>query len=192
MAGRSRGAAGFAVPTRHSIWTPILYEVQRHLFPYNLRLDDHHLYIRNAVEDPADKTARRKSDAAVAVLEGLIHEHQPPLMLCFGQFAFEIARRAWQEKEEYKFDEWTVEKLAEQFSNSIAAFRPETVNILPLLHAVVARGKFLHCHKNCSGGKENYFEYAGEEIAKVLVEHQTHPRISSLLVSGKASLPISA
>jgi hypothetical protein len=39
-------------PTRHTIWTPILEVIQRHLFEHGLRLDDRKIYIQNAVTSP--------------------------------------------------------------------------------------------------------------------------------------------
>jgi hypothetical protein len=52
------------------------------------------------------------------------------------------------------------------------------VNVLPLLHASIARGKFLHCHEKFSGGNKDYFQSVGEKLARVLVEHRTHPRLN--------------
>lgn len=164
-------------PTRHTIWTPIEKVIQRHLFrECKSRLDDK-FYIRNAVEDPCHKVQKERLADEIATFRRLLNEHQPLLVLCFGQFAFEFTRRARQEKEEHRFSHWTVERLAEQFTHRISTVRGDAVNVLPLLHAVVAQ-QFLHCHGKFSGGNGDYFEYVGEKLAEVLIEHRTDQRLN--------------
>jgi hypothetical protein len=163
-------------PTRHNIWTPIEKVIQYHLFRVcKSRLDDK-FYIRNAVENPCHKDKKERLTDEIAAFRRLLNEHQPLLVLCFGQFAFEFARRAQQEKEEHPFSHWTVERLAEQFGDRISTVRGDAVNVLPLLHAVVAR-QFLHSHGKFSGGNGDYFEYVGEKLAGVLIERRTDQRL---------------
>jgi hypothetical protein len=163
-------------PTRHTIWTPIEKVIQCHLFrECKIRLDDK-FYIRNAVENPCHKVQKERLADEIATFRRLLNEHQPLLVLCFGQFAFEFTRRARQEKEEHRFSHWTVERLAEQFCNRISTVRGDAVNVLPLLHAVVAQ-QFLYCHGKFSGGNGDYFEYVGEKLAAVLIEHRTDQRL---------------
>jgi hypothetical protein len=146
-----------------------------------MRLDDSKLYIRNAVGDPEHKKHKRERDCAIAGLSVLLSEHKPPLVLCFGQFAFECARRARQEDENSfrSFRYWSVERLAREFAETIPTIRMDSVKLLPVLHAVVAQ-KFPHCHRYFSGGRGNYFEYVGEEIAQVLINNSNDPRLSRL------------
>lgn len=113
----------------------------------------------------------------IAEFRRLLNEHKPLLVLCFGQFAFEFARRAGQEKEEPDFRDWSVERLAEQFAHRISSFQVEAVNVLPLLHASIAR-QFLRCHGEFSGGNGDYFEYVGGKLARVLIEHRTDHRLN--------------
>lgn len=78
--------------------------------------------------------------------------------------------------------DWTVRDvrdLAREFEARISTVRLDAVNVLPLLHAIVAR-KFRRCHERFSGSEGNYFDYVGRKIAEVLIEHRTHPRISRL------------
>jgi hypothetical protein len=184
-------------PTRHNIWTPILRVVNRHLFrQHNLQLDDEKIYIRNAVEHSSDWGNGEKRGSEIAIFSDLIkNEPQPPpIVLTFGTDAYEFARWAYEiacgrALLPGRFEKRKVTKLHEVFNDRTSDFRPDEVNILPLLHAVVARGKtFLHCHQNFSGGKGNYFDYAGERIARLLIEHRTHPRLRSVLIHG--ALPI--
>jgi hypothetical protein len=164
-------------PTRHTIWTPIEKVIQRHLFrECKSRLDDK-FYIRNAVEDPCHKVQQERLADEIATFRRLLNQHQPLLVLCFGQFAFEFTRRARQEKEEHRFSHWNVERLAEQFAHRISTVQGDAVNVLPLLHAVVAK-QFLYCHGKFSGGNGDYFEYVGEKLAGVLIEHRTDQRLN--------------
>jgi len=166
-------------PTRHIIWTPIEKVIQNYLFRACKSRLDEKFYIRNAVENPCHKTGKEQLAEEITTFRHLLNEHQPPLVLCFGQFAFEFARRARQENEEHTFRYWNVDRLAEQFSDRISTVRLDTVNVLPLLHAVVAQ-QFLHCHRKFSGGKGNYFEYVGGKIAGMLIENRTDARLNGL------------
>jgi hypothetical protein len=68
--------------------------------------------------------------------------------------------------------------LAEQFIKRTSPVRGEAVNVLPLLHASIARKEFLLCHEKFSGGNGNYFQYVGERLGRVLVEHRSDPRLN--------------
>lgn len=168
-------------PTRHNIWTPILDVVQRHVFEEGKRLNDDKLYIRNAVGDPDHRTQNAERDGEIDTLRDLFDNHQPLFVCCFGEFAFEFALRALQDPAKRPQD-WTVRDvrdLAREFEARISTVRLDAVNVLPLLHAIVAR-KFRRCHERFSGSEGNYFDYVGRKIAEVLIEHRTHPRISRL------------
>lgn len=164
-------------PTRHNIWTPIEQVIQRHLFQQcTSRLTDD-LFIRNAVGDPCHKYQKGSLADEIAEFGQCLSEHTPVLVLCFGQFAFEFARRARQEGGEPDFRKWSVKQLAKEFGNRVCKFQVDSVNVLPLLHASIARGRFLHCHEEFSGGQGNYFDYVGGEIASVLIEYRSHNRL---------------
>lgn len=168
-------------PTRHTIWTPILDVVQRHLFVNcECRLDDRELFIRNAVSHPDHKLKRnrKRHEAEIAELGELLSRHKPFLVLCFGQFAFECARRA-QEEEKLPPQKWTIKRLSQEFSERILKVQLGSVTLLPLLHAVVAL-KFSECSTDFSGEGDNYFEYTGREIAKVLIANRTHRSLNKL------------
>jgi hypothetical protein len=173
-------------PTRHTIWTPILDVVQRHVFvECGCRLDDSKLFILNAVSDSAHKKKenREKLDAEIAELAELLNRHKPLLVLCFGQFAFECARRA-QEEEKLPALKWTIQKLSQEFRERILKVQLGSVTLLPLLHAVVAL-KFSKCSTDFSGGGDNYFEYTGHEIAQVLIKNRTDSSLNMLWLRAK-------
>jgi hypothetical protein len=166
-------------PTRHNIWTPIWHVIQGDVFDATKgRLRDV-LYVRNAVGNAAHKGNREERGKAAVVLGRLLEEHRPPIVLCFGQFAFGLVQQARGRVEAAR--SWRVYKLAEQFSNRISAFEPDSVNVLPLLHAIVAR-KYERCHEDFSGGQGNYFEYVGHKLSKVLIDNRSNARLSSLWI----------
>jgi hypothetical protein len=176
-------------PTRHNIWTPILDVVQRHVFvAFKGRLDDRNLYIRNAVEDPKDRVDPIARNREICALRDLFLENKPPLVLAFGRFSVEFALRALPGAPEpsLSWKVWNVKTLAGEFSTRIAPLtvpeglaRLESVNVIPLLHAVGAL-QFRYCHREFSSGRENYFEYVGEQIAAVLIKHRDHPKLRRL------------
>ncbi len=176
-------------PTRHNIWTPILDVVQRRVFvAFKGRLDDSGLYIRNAVEDPKDRVDAIARNREIGLLRDLLVEYKPPLLVAFGRFSFEFALHALQEKltPADSWTTWHVKSLADQFSRTMSTLtsseglgRPNSVNVIPLLHAVGAR-QFRYCHREFSLGTGNYFEYAGEQIAAVLIKNRNHARLSRL------------
>ncbi len=111
--------------------------------------------IRNAVADPDYKSQKESLADEIAEFSRLLSEHEPVLVVCFGEFAFEFARWARQEAEGPDFRDWSVKQLAKEFGNRISKFQVESVNVIPLLHASIARGRFLHCHEEFSGGQGN-------------------------------------
>ncbi len=179
-------------PTRHTIWTPILDVVQRHLFvDCGYRLDDSELFIRNAVSHPDHKLKinREKQEAEIVEFGELLNKHNPFLVLCFGQFAFEFARQA-KEKDKPRLKKWTIKELSQEFSERILKVQFGSVTLLPLLHAVVAL-KFWECSTDFSGEGDNYFEYTGQEIAQVLIANRTHHSLSKLWLRAKRNGPVS-
>lgn len=163
-------------PTRHSIWTPILDEIQGHVFSAARRVDCLKLHIRNAICNPG---LRPSNEADWERLERLlcsfserVSRYRPKLILTFGSFAFEFCRRAIERpSEQHKFKSyasWTVKGLAKEFHERNSASK----TIVPLLHASVARGNFLDCHEayTCSD-TGNYFSHVGKILEERLLEH---------------------
>jgi hypothetical protein len=176
-------------PTRHNIWTPILDVLQREVFvACKSRLNDSDLYIRNAVGDPGNKSDKEQRGREVAVLRDLLNQYRPPLVLAFGRFANEFARHALRKEDErvQSWTVWSIKMLADEFARTIhtltgpdAVIYLESVNVLPLLHAIGAR-QFRYCHREFSSGTGNYFKYAGELIASILIKHRAHRKLSRL------------
>jgi hypothetical protein len=141
------------------------------------------LFVRNAVGHSSHKSLEEPLAHEITEYNGLLSQHKPVLVLCFGQFAFEFARRAQQEagqeEGQAEFRSWSVKQLADEFGTRVSKFQVEEINVLPLLHASIARGKFLHCHEEFSGDQGNYFDYVGGKIANALIEYRTHDRLKN-------------
>lgn len=159
-------------PTRHSIWTPIWDEIQQELFRQRrARLDGDALYVRNAIQRACDKPKSSTSlwalDDRIKALRERVETHKPALVLSFGGFAFEFCRRAVEPgSQSFPYRHWTVKRLAAEFASRID--NPGCV-VVPLLHAVVARGKFLHCHEMFGGPEAQYFAWTGKALATRLL-----------------------
>jgi len=164
-------------PTRHTIWTPIWDALQESVYPR--RVDGEHLFICNAAKkgelskDFNDVVVRDR----IAVFSNLLKEHNPPMVLCFGAWAYEFARRADDSstpKHSTKY--WSVPKLGDAFRESCERFQPNRITIFPLLHQTVAlqweKANVRFVPENSSNGsRNNYFKYAGRELAKLLETH---------------------
>lgn len=181
-------------PARHNIWTPILLKIQDKLFrEERLHLDESKIYVRNAVED-SDLRNKNKgnvwdtgmNDQLVSFKEE-IDNHKPIFIFSFGSFAFEFARRTIVAPEQHHaFSHWGADKLGLEFDNAIKAFNLIKTNVIPLLHATIARGSFLQSHHYFCTGKRgadwesaglNYFQYCADYIGEKLIKHKDELKI---------------
>jgi hypothetical protein len=168
-------------PARHSIWTPVLDVIQDRVFRVcKSRVDTTSLYIRNAIEDPNSRPSKNAIDwnkelnREVEDLSELLYQHRPTLLLCFGAFSFEFARRALKEEPKQKSNNWGAKTLGEQFKQRMNEFEPTKINAIPLLHTSISRGRFIESHNYFSGQDGgNYFEFVGNSIADKLIQYQT-------------------
>ena len=167
-------------PARHNIWTPVLERIQSCIYAKEGdRLFVDHLYVRNAVRDSDDKPHHRTLkwseclQTQVDILKHCIDEHKPTMVISFGNFAFEFARRSRTENPCYGYSDWSAERMGCEFSKRIESFDPKCINLIPLLHVSIARGQFITCHKNFTQDcKGNYFDYVGKKIATCLMDHK--------------------
>ncbi|MFA5077956.1 MAG: hypothetical protein WC541_00550 [Dehalococcoidia bacterium] len=159
-------------PARHNIWTSVADPLQDRLFRQSkLRLDTSQLYIRNAFDDPFDTSTQEQKEISQGTLKDLINKHRPSLVLTFGVFAFMQTLYAASENPQKLYK--TTALLGEQFRDRINNYDDCKVNILPLLHASIARGRFLEAHRDFLGVEvkicSNYFDYVGHELADLLL-----------------------
>lgn len=167
-------------PARHNIWTPVLDVIQDKVFrKCRSRVDVSALYIRNAVEDPKNKPPGNSINwnttlnREIVEFQGLIDRYRPAILLSFGRFAFEFARRVFAQRPEYTTNYWGAKNLGDEFRQRTGAFDPNGVNLLPLLHTSISRGRYLESHDYfCGQARGNYFEFVGDRIAGILLQYQ--------------------
>ena len=172
-------------PARHSIWTPVLDVIQDRVFrECRKRVDASPLYVRNAVEDPANKPPSQNIEWGMNVqnevreFQEMVREHHPIILFSFGAFSFEFARRALTEKPRRGYGYWEAKRLGEQFKQRIGQFDLSATNLLPLLHVSIARGRFIQSHEYFCGQKgANYFEFVGNQVAQKLIEYQEELKV---------------
>jgi hypothetical protein len=145
-----------------------------------LRFDTERLYIRNAVISPDEKPGGLIPNWPQELLgkidlfrTDLLH-FSPKIVLTFGAFAFEFARRACSEEAIYPYSHWNTVELGNEFRERVLHYDASKTNVLPLLHVSISRGKFLESHEYFVGeeAKElpNYFEYTGAKLAELLLQ----------------------
>lgn len=172
-------------PARHNIWTPILLEIQDEVFKAAmLHINQNKFYVRNAIQNPQYKPAQNDLlwseylQQAIKDFNSDVQKHNPRVIFCFGAFSFEFTRRATNSGKHAPYKSWSTRTLGEQFRDSIESFDPTVTNIIPLLHASIARGKFLASHAYfCDSTDGNYFLYVGGEIAKKFLQFRGQLKI---------------
>jgi hypothetical protein len=167
-------------PIRHNIWTSILDEIQDQVYRSRcIRIDTSRMYIRNAVENPDWKPNRFQMSWGIDLSTEIIAFRQalsantPVLVLCFGAFSFEFARRSLDFEPIYPVDHWRTKQLGDAFRERMREFSPSAINPIPLLHRSVAGGRFISSHNQfCGTEGGNYFAYVASRIAEELLRHE--------------------
>lgn len=175
-------------PIRHNIWTSVLDIMQEEVFnEINNRIDSRRIYIRNAVEKADLKPKgneilwNNNVNSEVEEFGRFLSDNNPKIVLCFGAFAFEFARRAMGEDNNKKFNNWNTKKLGNEFRTRIETFDINKINIIPMLHRSIAGGYFLKSHNYFSNMDEgNYFEYVGKGISKLLLDNKEKLKVWKL------------
>jgi hypothetical protein len=172
-------------PARHNIWTPVLDVMQDRFFrERQARMNTKPLFIRNAIGDPQFKPAGNVLQWPMPVedeiqhLHRLLEKHHPKLILSFGAFAFEFGRRALNEAEPHPYSYWSARQLGNEFRRRCQQVDVEQTNLLPLLHATIARGRFIQSHEQFCGDQPgtNYFKQVGNALADVIISR--HDQLS--------------
>ncbi|MBL7129428.1 MAG: hypothetical protein ISS16_10670 [Ignavibacteria bacterium] len=169
-------------PAIHNIWTPIISNIQDKVYGSGkLRVNEDKIYIRNAIKFAQDKPARSSVNWSSKILDNLLDElstlikkNNPVLIFSFGSFSYEFARRTLGEDIK-EYGDWNTLKLGDAFRKSMDKFDITKTNLIPLLHATIARGRFLKSHQNFCNAKDyniNYFEYTAESISDRLLENK--------------------
>ena len=160
-------------PARHNIWTSVAEPMQDRLYRQRkLRLDTSRLYIRNAMSQPlATPIINEQTRKSQEALKELLDKYKPRILLTFGVSAFNIT--LWASGEIPSVFANSAKLLGEQFRSRIEKFHDDKVNIIPLLHASIARHWFLSAHRDYVGvygpAPPNYFDYVGTKLADLLL-----------------------
>jgi uracil-DNA glycosylase len=162
-------------PARHNIWTSVADVIQDRLYRQKkLRLDTSRLYIRNAMLSFGEQI-----QLSAPRLKELLNRHRPSVVLTFGASAFMVALFASGEVPQKLYK--TTKLLGEQFRGRIEKYDEHKINIIPLLHVSVARGKFLEGHRDFVGTHgsvpPNYFDYVGAKLVDLLLAKFSGKRI---------------
>jgi hypothetical protein len=141
------------------------------------RLDACKLLFRNAF-DSADDVLPKLDFAYPAVekrrslLSRQIQQHRPPVILTFGDQAYRFVSFASASNQSVPARNLKVEDIGETFRNVLHNFGPQQVNVIPLLHASVARASWATVGAKFSGnGEENYFRYVGHGLGDLLLRY---------------------
>jgi hypothetical protein len=104
-------------------------------------------------------------------LKEILDKYKPSIVLTFGVAAFLTSILASGETPSVFAN--SAKLLGEQFRSRIEKFHDDQTNIIPLLHASIARGKFLEAHRDFVGAygqvPPNYFDYVGTKLADLLL-----------------------
>lgn len=166
---------------RHDIWRPILDEIQDRIFrELYTRIDASNIYIRSAVNDggivPNTLNWWGKEVAKeIEYYREIVNEHKPKMLISFGAFPFEFARRVFEVKPEKGPKAWSSSILKDEFENAMENFDINQTNRIPLLRRVIPTDKFIENHNFLSRtDRETYFQHVGSKIAEKIIENKEH------------------
>jgi len=159
----------------HNIWTPVLAEIQDKVYrEMHTRIDATNIYIRNAVDDSriVPKTLNwwgAEVATEIELFRDIVLKYKPKILITFGAFPYEFARRVYEIKPEKGPKSWGNSNLGDEFERAIENFDINITNKIPLLRRVIESGKFIKDQEN-SG--ENYFQYVGAKIADKIIQYK--------------------
>ena len=166
---------------RHDIWRPILDEIQDRVFrELYTRIDTSNLYIRSAVNDggivPNTLNWWGKEVAKeIEFYREIVLKHKPKMLISFGAFPFEFARRVHEVKPEKGPKAWSSSILRDEFDNAIENFDINRTNRIPLLRRVIPTDKSVENRSVLSRTeRETYFQHVGSKIAEKIIENKDH------------------
>lgn len=173
-------------PTVYNIAISIFDKVQDILFNEGLRLDWNSLYIINAVEQREDWDNKDTIIKEKRSFNELLTDNNPTLIFTFGANSFRFAYEAIHQtnyleainlKEANKYSAGiTCKILGREFKKNCSNFNENEINVIPLLHATVCRGKYLSAQANFSNevdkNAKNYFSATASAIADIMVKHK--------------------
>ena len=175
---------------RHNIWTPVLDGIQDRLFRESrARLDTRQMYIRNAIQNAHEKPENwnvswnENLEQELTDFRKDLEEYNPRLLITFGAFSYEFARRSRNEDPVHPHGFWGAERIGLEFRKAIGSMHLDRINVVPLLHATISRGHFLKSHELfCGYEGANYFEDVALSLSEVLLVNQNMPELSGVWI----------
>lgn len=166
---------------RHDIWRPVLDEIQDKVFrELHTRIDTSNVYIRSAVSDggivPNTLNWWGKEVAKeIEFYREIVSKHKPKMLISFGAFPFEFARRVYEVKPEKGPKAWSSAILKDEFEKAMENFDINQTNRIPLLRRVIPTDKFMENRSLLSRtDRETYFQHVGTKIAEKIIENKDY------------------
>ena len=166
---------------RYDIWRPVLDEIQDRVFrELQTRIDTSNIYIKSAVDDigivPNTLNWWAKEVAKeIELFRKLVREHRPKMLVTFGAFPFEFARRVNEVKPEKGPKAWSSMILRNEFDKSMENFDINETNTIPLLRRVLTTDKYIETHNYMSlTDRETYFQHVGTKIAEKIIKNKSN------------------
>jgi hypothetical protein len=107
----------------------------------------------------------------VASFREIINKHQPRIVIAFGSFAFEFARRSFGEGNFLSYNYWNSVRLGAEFDKRTTNSVKHQPTLVPLLHRSIAGGHFKKGHEYfCGINGNNYFSFAASRLANLIIQ----------------------
>ena len=162
-----------------SIWTPILDEIQDKVYrKIETRIDTTNIFITNTINDIGKVPNTLNWWAAevskeIELFRESILEYKPKILISFGAFPFEFARRVFNIQPEKGPKYWSNSNLNSEFEKAIENFNINQTNRIPLLRQVSASSRFAEdqSHSNRTD-ISNYFRDVVAKMADKIIENK--------------------
>jgi hypothetical protein len=167
------------------MWNPVISRIQNIIFKrIKKRIDELQIHIRNAIKDtdhfpnPVNKIWTPYLYNLLGEFRNLIEKHKPIILITFGAFPFEFARRALNEEETYPWDYWSSKRLGDEFRTRLENFDMKETNAIPLLHEIAQNETFeIKREQFCGSQKANYLDYVAGMVAEKILEFNKRLKI---------------
>ncbi|EGW37537.1 hypothetical protein [Desulfosporosinus sp. OT] len=163
------------------IWAPILDEIQDKVYrKLRTRIETENIFIKSTVSDIgiAHKTSNCQAAEVtkeIELLQEIVLEHQPKILITFGAITYELVRRAFEIKSQEGPMYWNSTNLEHEFERSIANFDINQTNRIPIpfLRQIMKSGRVIE-DRNYSSWEDSeiYFRYVGTKIADRIIENK--------------------
>lgn len=163
------------------IWRPVLDVIQDRVYrKLQTRIDTSDIFIRSAVDDRGivPKTSHLwgwKVAEEIELYREIILEHKPKMLISFGAFPYEFARRVYEVKPEKGPKAWGTSNLKDEFKQSMKNFEICQTNLIPLLRRINVTDEIKETRNILSRNEmELYFQDVGAKLADKIIENKNN------------------